>query len=225
MKSRLKRIIFHETPLSVIHFNVHFKGGVESRVCFGGLRAEKASCVRYRNFPPKARKVRGSGKAQTDPESVAWIHSKSICSIESIGFPTDWIDLTGRLVVCRLSAVFTTVSPIMLRTIYSIHVHFLSNYTNYVIIHPSLIPSIWIRHDYTCFRRRPAYSSTSALTPCLTSQMQNRNIFREVFQDYIGKQDSCESRNAMREDGFTELQTVLMVPQLENHSIMDSWIN
>lgn len=55
--------------------------------------------------------------------------------------------------------------------------------------------------------------------------MQNRNIFGEVLQDYIGKQDSCESRNAMREDGFTEVQMVLMVPPSENHSIRkDSWI-
>lgn len=56
--------------------------------------------------------------------------------------------------------------------------------------------------------------------------MQNRNIFGEVLQDYIGKQDSCESLKAMREDGFTEVHMVFTVPQLENHSICkDFWIN
>ena len=35
--------------------------------------------------------------------------------------------------------------------------------------------------------------------------------FRRSLQDYIGKQDSCESLKAMREDSFTAVHMVFTV--------------
>lgn len=121
--SRITRTVWKKTP-SYIHIiretsTQEGQKSWNSSSFLGAVTFPKKLCEMWSKFPPKGMcSMRGSGKAQRDPKIVAWNHSKSICSIESIASPTDLIDLTGRLGL-NLSTLATLFDVV--RIVYSIY--------------------------------------------------------------------------------------------------------